>query len=250
MPSFAACRHDDVMDIMTVTGPLAPDELGVVLAHEHVFIDLVREYRGSGLLNDEELAREELAALRTAGGRTLVDLTTDEIGRDPAALRRVSEATGVSIVMGCGHYRDPYLDRNWFDRMAVDAIADEIVRDLTEGVGGTGIRAGIIGEIGADRHYISAAEERSFRAAARAHLRTGVTINTHAARWPVGLAQLRLLAEEGVDPRRVIIGHTDSVPVAAISSTWCGRDASSRSTRSEQDRRTTRTARSSCCARS
>jgi predicted metal-dependent phosphotriesterase family hydrolase len=80
-------------------------------------------------------------------------------------------------------------------------------------VGSSGIRAGIIGEIGADRGYISAAEERSFRAAARAHLRTGVTINTHAARWPVGLAQLRLLAEEGVDPRRVIVGHTDSVPV-------------------------------------
>jgi predicted metal-dependent phosphotriesterase family hydrolase len=201
------------MDIMTVTGPIAPDELGVVLPHEHVFIDLVREYRGSGLLNDEELACAELRALKGAGGRTLVDLTTDEIGRDPAALRRVSEATGILIVMGCGHYRDPYLDRDWFDRMPVDAIADEIVRDVTEGVGGSGIRAGIIGEIGADRGYISAAEERSFRAAARAHLRTGVTINTHAARWPVGLAQLRLLAEEGVDPRRVIVGHSDSVPV-------------------------------------
>jgi phosphotriesterase-related protein len=201
------------MDIMTVTGPIAPDELGVVLPHEHVFIDLVREYRGSGLLNDEELACAELTALTGAGGRTLVDLTTDEIGRDPAALRRVSEATGISIVMGCGHYRDPYLDRDWFDRTPVDAIADEIVRDITEGVGGSGIRAGIIGEVGADRGYISAAEERSFRAAARAHLRTGVTINTHAARWPVGLAQLGLLAEEGVDPRRVIVGHTDSVPV-------------------------------------
>ena len=114
--------------------------------------------------------------------------------------------------MGCGHYRDPYLDRDWFDRTPVEAIADELVRDITEGVRGTGIRAGVIGEIGADRGFISAAEERSFRAAARAHRRTGLTITTHAARWPVGLAQLRLLAEEGVDPRRVIVGHTDSVP--------------------------------------
>lgn len=210
---------------MTVTGPIAPDELGVVLPHEHVFIDLVREYRGSGLLNDEELACAELRELRGAGGRTLVDLTTDEIGRDPAALRRVSEATGISIVMGCGHYRDPYLNREWFDRTPVDAIAEEIVRDLTEGVGGSGVRAGIIGEIGADRGYISAAEERSFRAAARAHLRTGVTINTHAARWPVGLAQLRLLAEEGVDPRRVIVGHTDSVPVPGYQLDLVGQGA-------------------------
>ncbi|MGI9004595.1 MAG: hypothetical protein ACR2FU_00050 [Streptosporangiaceae bacterium] len=106
---------------MTVTGAVAAGELGVVLPHEHVFIDLVREYRGSGLLNDEHLACQELAALRAAGGATLVDLTPDEIGRDPAALRRVSAATGISIVMGCGHYRDPYLDRGWFDKTAVDA---------------------------------------------------------------------------------------------------------------------------------
>jgi phosphotriesterase-related protein len=201
------------VDIMTVTGPVTPDELGVVLAHEHIFIDLVREYRGSGLLNDEHLACQELRALKTAGGSTLVDLTLDEIGRDPVALRRVSEATGIAIVMGCGHYRDPYLDRDWFDRMAVDAIADQIVLDITDGVRDTGVRAGVIGEIGADRRYISAAEERSFRAAARAHVKTGLTISTHAARWPVGLAQLRLLAEEGVDPRRVIVGHADSVPI-------------------------------------
>lgn len=201
------------VDVMTVTGPVKADDLGIVLPHEHVFIDLVREYRGNGLLNDEHLARLELGALRVAGGTTLVDLTLDEIGRDPAALRRVSEATGVSIVMGCGHYRDPYLDRDWFDRNGADAIADELVRDITEGVRGTGVRAGIIGEIGADRRYISAAEERSFRAAARAHRRTGLTISTHAARWPVGLDQLTLLTREGVDPRRVIIGHTDSVPI-------------------------------------
>src|SRR5215475_1005268 len=197
------------MDVMTVTGPVDAQQLGVVLPHEHVFIDLVSEYRGSGLLNDEHLACEELRALKSAGGCTLVDLTLDEIGRDPAALRRVSEATGLSIVMGCGHYRDPYLDRDWFDRTAVDAIADQIVLDITDGVRGTGVRAGIIGEIGADRLYISAAEERSFRAAARAHLRTGLTISTHAARWPVGLEQLQLLTEEGADPRRVIIGHAD-----------------------------------------
>ncbi len=124
---------------MTVTGPVRPDELGIVLPHEHIFIDLVREYRGSGLLNDEHLACQEVRALKTAGGSTLVDLTLDEIGRDPAALRRVSEATGISIVMGSGHYRDPYLDRDWFDRTAVDAIADQIVLDITEGVRGTGV---------------------------------------------------------------------------------------------------------------
>jgi phosphotriesterase-related protein len=70
----------------------------------------------------------------------------------------------------------------------------------------------VIGEVGSDRGHLSALEERSFRAAARAHRRTGLTVSTHAARWPVGIPQLDLLAEEGVDPRRVVVGHCDMVP--------------------------------------
>ena len=189
-----------MQQVMSVTGPVDAAELGVVMPHEHVFANLLREYRGTGLLNDEYLAATELTALRAAGGGALVDLTLDEIGRDPAALRRAAEAAGVTIIMGCGHYRDPYLDRDWFDRHPVDAIADEIVSDIEDGVRDTGVRAGIIGEIGADKWYVSAAEERSLRAAARAHLRTGLTISTHAARWPVGLEQLALLRAEGRGP--------------------------------------------------
>jgi predicted metal-dependent phosphotriesterase family hydrolase len=199
------------LNVMTVRGPVPSAELGVTLPHEHLFIDLLREYRGTGLLHDEALTIEEVRAFRAAGGSTIVDCTSEGLGRDPVGLRRVSEATGVQIVMGSGHYRRPYLDEVRLDRMSVDQIAAEIVRDLTNGVGDTGIRAGIIGEIGCDRH-IGALEERVFRAAARAHRETGVTITTHAARWPVGEAQLDLLAEEGVDPGRVIVGHCDMVP--------------------------------------
>lgn len=196
---------------MTVRGPVAATDLGVVLPHEHVFIDLLREYRGTGLLADEPLAIEEVGRFRDAGGGTLVDCTTEGLGRRPEALLRVSEATGVAIIMGAGHYRRPYLDEARIDGLSVNALADGIVRDLDEGVGDTGIRAGIIGEIGCDR-VMSAAEERVFRAAARAQRRTSVTITTHAARWPVGGPQLDLLLEEGVDPGRVIIGHCDMVP--------------------------------------
>jgi phosphotriesterase-related protein len=197
---------------MTVLGPIDASELGMTLPHEHVFLDLVREYRGDGLLNDRALAIEELTLYRDAGGRTLVDCTSVGLARDPLALQDVSRATGLNIVMGCGHYRDPYLDRGRLDQLSVDALADTIVRDIEEGADDTGVRAGIIGEVGCDRPWISALEERSFRAAARAHRRTGLTITTHAARWPVGLPQLDLLAEEGVDPQRVIVGHCDMVP--------------------------------------
>ncbi|UMG93497.1 M20/M25/M40 family metallo-hydrolase [Nocardioides sp. TF02-7] len=198
--------------VMTVRGPVAADALGVVLPHEHLFSDLLVEYRAAGLLDDEALAVQELGRYAAAGGGTLVDLTTDEIGRDPAALRRVSEATGVHVVMGCGHYRDPYLDRAWFDRTSVDEIAAAMVAEITDGVGPERVRPGIIGEIGCDQGHLSAAEERSFRAAARAHLATGLTISTHAARRPVGLDQLAVLEHEGVDPRRVVVGHCDTVP--------------------------------------
>lgn len=198
--------------VMTVTGPVDAGKLGRVLPHEHVFVNTMLESRMSGLVNEEPLMRAELELLKAAGGDTLVELSLDEIGRDPIGLRKLSEATGVKIVMGCGHYRDPYLDRDWFDRRTVDEIAAEIVRDIEVGVRDTGVRAGIIGEIGSDQAWVSATEERSFRAAARAHHQTGLTITTHAARWPVGRRQLDLLVgEEGVDPRRVIVGHCDSV---------------------------------------
>jgi phosphotriesterase-related protein len=199
------------MAVMTVLGEVEADELGVTLPHEHVFVDLVREYRGDGLLNDPALAVAELTAFAEAGGRTVVDCTNVGLGRDPAALVEVARATGLHVVMGCGFYRDPYLPAD-LDRLPVDAVAELIVRDVEEGVDGTGVRAGVIGEIGADRAWISAREERSFRAAARAHRRTGLTITTHAARWPVGVPQLDLLGEEGVDPGRVVIGHCDMVP--------------------------------------
>jgi phosphotriesterase-related protein len=195
---------------MTVTGPVDGRALGVTLPHEHVFFNHMLEYRGDGLMQDEGLAAIELQRLVDAGCRTLVDVTSGGIGREPERLRRASEATGLQIVMGSGWYRHPFLDRAWFDSHTTDEVAAEIIRDIEVGVGDTGVRAGVIGEIACDR-VISAAEERSFRAAARAHNRTGVTISTHAARWPVGLAQLDLFAQEGVDLRRVIVGHSDTV---------------------------------------
>jgi len=203
--------------IVTVRGPVPAGALGVTLMHEHLLINLLREFRSDGLLNDIPLAVRELARFRDAGGGTLVDVTNASIGRDPRALRAISEQVGVNVVMGAGLYRHQYYDAAWVDRTSTAEMAEWIVRDLTVGVGDTGIRAGIIGEIACDE-WITAQEERVFRAAARAHKKTGVTITTHAARWPIGLAQLDVLAEEGVDLRRVIVGHSDTVASAGWTS--------------------------------
>ena len=127
---------------------------------------------------------------------------------------RLSERTGLHIVMGCGWYRGAYYPAEaLIERRSVDDLADELVREATDGVGETGIRPGIIGEIGTDKPWISPAEERVHRAAARASVRTGLGITTHAVMSAVGLAQLRIFEEEGVDPGRVVIGHADSYPV-------------------------------------
>ncbi|MGH3585521.1 MAG: phosphotriesterase family protein [Pseudonocardia sp.] len=215
--------------VTTALGDRDPATLGPVLPHEHLFINLMRERRGDGLVSDEALVTEEVRAWARPGGSAIFDLTTAELtpGSVPgatgaesgwtrapsnvAAVQRVSAATGVDVVLGTGHYRDPFIDRDRMDRMRVDAVAEEIVRDLDEGFPGTDVRAGLIGEIGADAWYVSATEERSLRAAARAGVRTGAAVYTHAARWRVGFDQLDLLTAEGLDPARIAIGHCDTV---------------------------------------
>ena len=202
-------------EVMTVRGPVDASTLGVTLPHEHVFLNLMLEYKKEGVLNDEELARRELAQLDDVGCRTLVDLTSLELDRDPVALRRMSEATGITIVMGCGHYRDPYINREYLDRKGIDGLTADLVDEIRNGYEDTGIRPGIIGEVGSNHKWISSTEERALRVAARAQLATGLTVMTHAARWPLGLPQLAILREMGVDPRHVVVGHCDMVPSMA-----------------------------------
>jgi phosphotriesterase-related protein len=199
-------------EVMTVLGPVAAQDLGIVLPHEHLLLDLSRVTRNADhLLNEPALAVAEVTAFRDAGGRTIVDVTTRGLKRDHLAVTAIARETGLNIVMGAGWYRESFYDRS-IDERSTDAIADEIVTDLTEGMDGSDIRCGVIGEIGVDWGYISPAEERVHRAAARAHLRTGVTITTHGVRSPVGLDQLDLLEEEGVDPKTVVVGHCDFYP--------------------------------------
>ena len=205
--------------VQTVLAPVDPAELGWVLPHEHTAIALwhiPNRWDYWELRRDEPLIVEELAAFRAAGGGAVVDLTLDGVGRDPEWLAGIARATGLHIVMGAGWYRGAhYPAEALVDRRTVDALADLIVRDATAGVGETGIRAGIIGEIGSDKPWLSAQEERVHRAAARAARRTGLAITTHAVQSAVGLDQLDVFAAEGADLTRVVIGHADSNPSLA-----------------------------------
>lgn len=207
--------------INTVTGPMRPESLGITMTHEHLMIDgeWPRERHTFDLMLDNEtLASEEIDHYLDAGGRTVVECTASDIGRDPLALKRISEATGVQVVMGCGWYRDPYYPPD-VNELPVDELSHQLIDEIQNGVGDTGIRPGVIGEIGSHKGFVSAQEERVLRAAARAAIKTGLPISTHSIPTlrdtqrigqGVGLQQLDVLIEEGLPSDRIIVGHCDT----------------------------------------
>jgi phosphotriesterase-related protein len=166
-------------------------------------------------LNDEAMAVQELDRFRLAGGGTVVELTSTGIGRTPAGLLRVAQATGLNVVMGAGWYRDEWLADDLSARSVEDMTA-EIVRDITLGVDDTGIRSGIIGEVGVESHPpddpLTAREIKSLMAAGRAAMITGAPLSLHTLLTPgQDLEVLDRLEADGVDLGRVIVGHLSAV---------------------------------------
>jgi predicted metal-dependent phosphotriesterase family hydrolase len=210
--------------VMTVRGAVSSDNVGFCLPHEHTFIDLPRIHPTQLLaydfqLLDHRLVTEEVAlfvaaveasTLSSAGRPMLVELTSGpRMGRNPKALARLSADLDLHVVMGCGWYREPWFEPD-FERRTVSHLEASLLDEIEHGVDG-GIKPGIIGELGADRDFVSPAEERVLRAGARAHLKSGLTITLHARASKVALAQIETLREEGVEPGRIIAGHTDSI---------------------------------------
>jgi phosphotriesterase-related protein len=194
--------------VQTVTGPVAVDQLGRVLMHEHVITRSpgLREDYPSTFPRREAVAAcvEGLVALREAGIGTIVDHTTYDLGRDVELLAEVSAASGVRIVAATGVWIEP--QRYWHERAPAEA-ARLLVGDIDRGIAGTDVKAGVI-KCAVDRAGLTPAVERVLRACAIAHRETGVHLSTHThAAARNGLDQQRVFGEEGVDLRRVVIGH-------------------------------------------
>ena len=163
------------------------------------------------LLADETVAIDEVNNFKKSGGGTIVDVTSIGLKRDPEALRRVSQATGIHLVMGTGYYQKVFHPED-MDERTVENLTSEIVQDLTLGIRGSGIRAGVIGEIGVNGDPISFNEEKSIRASTRASLLTGAAMTFH--RGGTGSERhttLDLVEAEGGDLGRVILGHSDEI---------------------------------------
>ena len=192
--------------VQTVTGPVALNDLGWTLAHEH-FFTVTYEVPGAYLAS-ERIAQLELADAAAAGTRSVIDLPTFDLGRKPAAIRRLAEATGVQIVMGTGWYiHKTYPESIAFTSTA--ALTEELLRDIEQGE--DGVRPGVIGEIGVAGAQVEAREERVLRAVARAHRVCSLPIFLHQQRVFSGPQALTILQEEGVDPSSVVFCHMDSI---------------------------------------
>ena len=189
---------------------LALYESKVQLGNLHIARDM-GPIADNYVLADEALALKEVLEFRKHGGGTIVEVTNIGIKRDASALRRVAKATGLNIVMGSGYYQRVYHPEDMDDR-SVDELTDEIVADVVVGVADTGIRSGIIGEIGVNGGPLRPDEVKSIQAAARASRLTGAAISFH--RGGAGAERretLNIVGEEGVDLDRVILGHSDEI---------------------------------------
>ncbi len=218
--------------VQTVLGPVGPNELGLVHAHEHLFVNLLppnlRDLKGEPIrmedlgglrrnwlsnpanlfLDDEETAIDEMRRFREAGGGTIVEQTIQGLAPQPEALVRVSRATGVHIVAGSGFYQVEYHPTQLTHR-SKEEIAEGILREITEGFGETGIRAGLIGEIGLS-WPVHPNEEKVLRAAVQAQRRSGASVSIHPGRSvEAPFEAMRVVSEEGGDPTRTVMCHID-----------------------------------------
>ena len=234
--------------IQTVTGLIKPDELGITLTHEHLLFDSsyketklpigytsqipteaslrdlyykpvsfetlgwIRHHGihniDNGKLLDINTAIEEVDLFKQYGGGTLVDVTSIGIARDPIGLARISRHTGVNIVMGASFYVDEAHPVN-MDEISEDEIFEKIVEDITEGVDGTGIKSGIIGEVGCS-WPLTDNELKVLRASGRAQLATGAPLLIHPGRHETSPFEIiDILKEVGTDLTRTVMGHVD-----------------------------------------
>src|SRR5256714_4439820 len=205
--------------VNTVRGPIDTDRLGVTLMHEHIFVlstEIMQNYP-EGWGDEERRVADAIARLnelKARGVDSIVDLTVIGLGRYIPRIERIARATDLNIIVATGvytyndvpmyfHFQGPGTELG-----GPEFMSDMFVRDITEGIAGTGVRAAIL-KCATDEPGVTPGVERVLRAIAKAHRQTGVPIPTHThAHTERGLEQQHIFEEEGVDLSRVVIGHS------------------------------------------
>jgi len=224
-------------EVMTVTGPVPVEEMGVTLMHEHILLDGARTWkcpchpeekaiaeqsvaieiigelrmnpymnRDNISLDDSDLALSELKRYQALGGHTVIDATNVGIGRDPEKLARIARMSGLKIVMGTGFYLQ-HTHPEWLKAMDVEAVTEFIVNEVGGGETQPAILAGLIGEVGVSKDFTDE-EMKSLRGSARAARNTGVPLSIHLPGWErLAHKVLDVVEEEGADLRHTVLCH-------------------------------------------
>jgi phosphotriesterase-related protein len=201
--------------INTVTGTCTPAELGRTLVHEHLLIGYPgwqmdalaprfdrNEARGRAI--------DAMARLRDHGVKTFLDPCPMDLGRDVEFMAEVAQASGMRIICTTGAYFEEQGLTYTFRNLPLDDIAAIYEKEITEGIGETGIRAGLI-KVATGAHRVSDYERKLLHAAGRAAVRCDVPIITHTQEATCGLDQIAILEAEGVPAHRVLVGHSDGI---------------------------------------
>lgn len=202
--------HEHLLCDVTPPGKFAPGEPDEPITLENVWEIRYHwcESPGNTRLEDENIIVQELRELADVGMDTVVELTSEGMKRDPEGLLRVSQAADLHIVMGCGYYIEPFLGTSVHEART-DVIAAKLIEEIRHGVGTTGVRPGIIGEIGCSGDW-TPLERAIMHAAVVAQQETGLCINVHphrSSRAPYEIVSY--IRECGGTPERTIISHID-----------------------------------------
>lgn len=205
-------------------GDISPEELGFTYSHEHIVCRpryWFEHHADDLLLDDPAKSENEVRLFKEAGGRSIVDATACDYGRDPEAVRNISVSTGVHIIGTAGFNKSFLWDakkldeertyRDWIENTSVEDLTKFVVDEVEKGMNGTDIKAGQV-KFGTGYNSINPLEIKTIRAVARAHHITGAPIHSHTEAGTMALEQIKYLREEDVDLRNVCFGHMDRNP--------------------------------------
>lgn len=199
-------------ELITTQGTLRSDDLGVILPHEHVFVDLgpieEENWRDAKPADVIELMGPEAEAAMSAGVTCLVECTPTGVGRRADIDVAVSEATGLPLVLPTGIYREPHIP-DWARDASETEIREWMVEELTDGIENTGVRAAWI-KLASSDDGVTEMEEKILRAAAAAGAETGALIGSHTTSGRIAHDQLDVVEEVGYDPSRFVWIHTQA----------------------------------------
>ncbi len=210
--------------VRTLNGDISPAELGVTYAHDHLYcVPPLWKEKGIDdfIIDDIEASIKDVELFIAAGGRSVYDATAIDYGRDPRALKAISDRTGIHIIATAGFNKAIMWPgqmagtggsfQAWVDAHSRSEVRDHVVRELTVGLDGTDLKAGVA-KFGTGYNTISDGEDKVVRAVLDAHKETGCPLHSHTEMGTLILEQLKIVREEGVDPSRLTVAHVDRNP--------------------------------------